>query len=107
MPMLSPGPAESWRLVVHLHREHLPAARVRRRVRRKEAHLLTWLHRALLHAPGNHVTDTLDLVDARHRQAHGRVGRADRRAGHVVQAVVEAVDVELLTSALRLDLDVA
>ena len=30
-----------------------------------------------------------------------------RRAGHVVEAVVEAVDVELLNAALRLDLDVA
>merc|ERR1719197_739905 len=94
-------------LVVHLHREHLAAARVRGRVRREEADLLTRLHRPLLHAPGNHVTDTLDLVDPRHRKAHGRVARADRRASHVVQAVVEAVDVELLAPALRLDLDVA
>merc|ERR1719281_765154 len=94
-------------LVVHLHREHLAAARVRRRVRREEADLLTRLHRALLHASGNDITDTLDLVDTRHRQAHGRVARAHRRPGHVVQAVVEAVDVELLHPALRLDLDVA
>merc|ERR1719371_43401 len=94
-------------LVVHLHREHLAAARVRGRVRREEANLLTRLHRPLLHTPGNHITDTLDLVDPRHRQAHGRVGRAHRRPGHVVQAVVEAVDVELLSSALRLNLDVA
>merc|ERR1719197_1923581 len=94
-------------LVVHLHRENLAAARVRSRVRREEADLLTGLHRSLLHASGNDVTDTLDLVDPRHRQAHGRVGRAHRRPGHVVQAVVEAVDVELLSSALRLNLDVA
>jgi elongation factor 1-alpha len=80
-------------LVVHLHREDLAAARVRGRVRREEADLLTRLHRALLHTPGNDITDTLDLVDTRHRQAHGRVARAHRRAGHVVQAVVEAVDV--------------
>merc|ERR1719359_2263863 len=93
-------------LVVHLHREHLAAARVRGRVRREEADLLTRLHRALLHTSGNDVTDTLDLVDTRHRQTHGRVSRANRRAGHVVQAVVEAVDVELLNPALRLDLDV-
>merc|ERR1719191_1133989 len=93
-------------LVVHLHREDLAAARVRGRVRREEADLLTRLHRALLHASGNHITDTLDLIDPRHRQAHGRVTRAHRRAGHVVQAVVEAVDVELLRAALRLDLDV-
>merc|ERR1719407_412416 len=93
-------------LVVHLHREDLAAARVRRRVRREEADLLTRLDRALLHTSGNHITDTLDLVDPRHRQAHGRVTRAHRRPGHVVQAVVEAVDVELLTAALRLDLDV-
>merc|ERR1719371_90356 len=94
-------------LVVHLHREHLAAARVRGRVRREEAHLLTRLHRALLDTSGNHISDTLDLVDPRHRQAHGRIGRAHRRPGHVVQAVVEAVDVELLTPTLRLDLDVA
>merc|ERR1719375_2552852 len=93
-------------LVVHLHREHLAAARVRGRVRREEANLLTRLHRALLHTSGNHITDTLDLVDPRHRQAHGRVSRAHRRPGHVVEAVVEAVDVELLSAALRLDLDV-
>merc|ERR1712224_740164 len=93
-------------LVVHLHREDLAAARVRGRVRREEADLLTRLHRALLHASGNDVTDTLDLVDTRHRQTHGRVSRAHRRAGHVVQTIVEAVDVELLNPALRLDLDV-
>merc|ERR1719333_2098357 len=93
-------------LVVHLHREHLAAARVRGRVRREEADLLTRLHRALLHASGNDVTDTLDLVDTRHRQTHGRVSRAHRRASHVVEAVVEAVDVELLSPALSLDLDV-
>merc|ERR1719197_2106557 len=93
-------------LVMHLHREHLAAARVRGRVRREEADLLTRLHGSLLHTSGNHITDTLDLVDPRHRQAHGRVSRAHRRAGHVVQAVVEAVDVELLGPALRLDLDV-
>merc|ERR1719214_416340 len=94
-------------LVVHLDREDLAAARVRGRVRREEADLLTRLHGPLLDAPGDHITDTLDLVDPRHRQAHGRVGRAHRRPGHVVQAVVEAVDVELLSSALRLNLDVA
>merc|ERR1719359_622599 len=94
-------------LVVHLHREHLAAARVRGRVRREEANLLARLHRTLLHTPGDDVTNTLDLVDTRHRQTHGRIARAHRRAGHVVQAVVEAVDVELLNSALRLDLDVA
>merc|ERR1719241_3557 len=94
-------------LVVHLHREHLSAARVRRRVRREEANLLTRLHRPLLHASGNDITDTLDLVDPRHRKAHGRVTRAHRRAGHVVKAVVQAVDVELLHPALGLDLDVA
>merc|ERR1719337_16373 len=43
-------------LVVHLHREHLAAARVRGRVRREEADLLTRLHRPLLHAAGNDVT---------------------------------------------------
>merc|ERR1719482_2535928 len=94
-------------LVVHLHREDLAAARVRGRVRREEADLLTRLHRPLLHTPGDDVTDTLDLVDPRHRQAHRGVTRAHRRPGHVVQAVVEAVDVELLNPALRLDLDVA
>merc|ERR1719409_1648759 len=51
-------------LVVHLHREYLAAARVRGRVRREEADLLTRLHRPLLHTAGNNVTDTLDLVDA-------------------------------------------
>merc|ERR1711998_185325 len=53
-------------LVVHLHREHLAHARRRGRVRREEHHLLTRLHDALLHAPGHHIADTLDLVDARH-----------------------------------------
>merc|ERR1719359_150741 len=93
-------------LVVHLHREDLAAARVRGRVRREEADLLARLHRSLLDTPGNHITDTLDLVDPRHRQTHGRVGRAHRRPGHFVQAVVEAVDVELLAPTLGLDLDV-
>merc|ERR1719281_1387021 len=93
-------------LVVHLDREDLAAARVRGRVRREEADLLARLHRSLLHTPGDDITDTLDLVDTRHREAHRRVTRAHRRAGHVVKAVVEAVDVELLRTALRLDLDV-
>merc|ERR1719408_742307 len=93
-------------LVVHLHREHLAAARVRRGVRRQEHDLLTRLHRALLDTPGDHVTDTLDLVDTRHRQAHGRLHRPHWRAGHLVENVEERVDVKLLLARLRLHLDV-
>merc|ERR1719352_810857 len=87
-------------LVVHLDGEDLAGAGRRRSVRRQEHHLLARLHEALLDTPGNHIADTLDLVDARHRQAHRRLRRADRRARHLVQHVVERVDVELLRALL-------
>merc|ERR1712093_91269 len=87
-------------LVVHLHREHLAAARVRRGVRRQEDDLLTRLHRALLDTPGDHVTDALDLVDAGHRQAHGRLARAHRRAGQIIEDLEKRVEVELLRARL-------
>merc|ERR1712060_903635 len=49
-------------LVVHLHGENFTSARIRSGVRRQENYLLARLHYALLHAPSEHIADTLDLV---------------------------------------------
>merc|ERR1712176_1109551 len=57
-------------LVVHLHREDLPGARVGRCVRGQENHFLARLHDTLLDTACEHIADTLDLVDARNRHPH-------------------------------------
>mmetsp|Transcript_29659 Transcript_29659/g.64907 ORF Transcript_29659/g.64907 Transcript_29659/m.64907 type:complete len:572 (-) Transcript_29659:33-1748(-) len=79
--------------VVHLNGEDLAAARVGGGVGRHEDDLLVGLDQALLDAAGEHVSDTLDLVDARNRQAHRRRLVAAGRRAHVVEAVIERVDV--------------
>merc|ERR550537_1661800 len=57
-------------LVVHLHSEHLASAWVGAGVSGQEDHLLTRLHLTLLNTAGQHITHTLDLVDARDGHAH-------------------------------------
>mmetsp|Transcript_16114 Transcript_16114/g.34287 ORF Transcript_16114/g.34287 Transcript_16114/m.34287 type:complete len:332 (+) Transcript_16114:985-1980(+) len=79
--------------VVHFDGEDLAAARVGGRVGRHKDHLLVGLDQALLDAAGKHVSDTLDLVNARNRQAHRRRLVAAGRRAHVIEAVVERVDV--------------
>mmetsp|Transcript_14645 Transcript_14645/g.39179 ORF Transcript_14645/g.39179 Transcript_14645/m.39179 type:complete len:521 (+) Transcript_14645:50-1612(+) len=87
-------------LVVHLHGEHLASARVRSGVRGQEHDLLARLHHALLHAPSEHIADTLDLVDARDRHAHWRAGGPLWHAAHHVKHIVDGVHVDGLLAVL-------
>mmetsp|Transcript_8291 Transcript_8291/g.10057 ORF Transcript_8291/g.10057 Transcript_8291/m.10057 type:complete len:316 (+) Transcript_8291:679-1626(+) len=82
--------------MVHLDRENLTSARIGSSVGRHEDNFLVGLDEALLNAASKHITNTLDLVDARDGHAHGRSLVAARRRAHVVEAVVEGVDVNLL-----------
>merc|ERR1711972_1183251 len=79
-------------LVVHLNSEHLSYARVRGRVRWQEHHLLPRLHDSLFHAPGQDISDTFDLVDARNWHAHWCVGGPLRHAAELVKNVIQRVD---------------
>merc|ERR1712176_1471130 len=87
-------------LVVHLHGEHLACARVRSGVRGQEYDLLAWLHHALLHAPGEHIADTLDLVDAGDRHAHWRAGGPLWHSAHNVENIIDGVHVDGLLAVL-------
>mmetsp|Transcript_44767 Transcript_44767/g.111447 ORF Transcript_44767/g.111447 Transcript_44767/m.111447 type:complete len:494 (-) Transcript_44767:32-1513(-) len=89
--------------VVHLDGEDLAAAVVGGGVGGHVDHLLVGLDETLLDTSRNHITDTLDLVDARDGHAHGRGLVAAGRRAKVVEAVVEGVDVHLLL----VDVDVA
>mmetsp|Transcript_8290 Transcript_8290/g.10053 ORF Transcript_8290/g.10053 Transcript_8290/m.10053 type:complete len:241 (+) Transcript_8290:679-1401(+) len=82
--------------MVHLDRENLTSARIGSSVGRHEDNFLVGLHETLLNTASKHITDTLDLVDARDGHAHGRRLVAARRRAHVVEAIVESVDVDLL-----------
>mmetsp|Transcript_81691 Transcript_81691/g.218669 ORF Transcript_81691/g.218669 Transcript_81691/m.218669 type:complete len:492 (+) Transcript_81691:45-1520(+) len=82
--------------VVHLHSEHLPRASVGRGVRGQKHDFLTRLHNPLLHSAGQHITDTLNLVDSRHRHPHRRLRGTDRNAAELVQSIVQGVHVDLL-----------
>mmetsp|Transcript_2663 Transcript_2663/g.8904 ORF Transcript_2663/g.8904 Transcript_2663/m.8904 type:complete len:295 (+) Transcript_2663:210-1094(+) len=82
--------------VVHLDGEYLARASVGRGVGGHEDHLLVGLHEALLDAARQHIADTLDLVDAGDGHAHRRGFVAAGRSAHVVEAVVQGVDVQLL-----------
>merc|ERR1711939_803144 len=84
--------------VVHLDGEDLARARVRCRVRWQEDDLLTWLHDALLDAAGEDIADTLDLVDARDWHAHWGADWALRDTAHLVEHVIDGVDVDGLTT---------
>merc|ERR1719223_2517920 len=93
-------------LVVHLDGEHLTGADVGGGVGGHEHNFLTGLHGTLLHAAGEHITDTLDLVDTGDGHAHRLVNVALRRAGHLVEHIVEGLHVELLLTADDGDNDV-
>merc|ERR1712146_572448 len=84
------------RLVVHFDGEHLAGARGRGGVGRQEDDFVVRLDGALLDTAGEHITDTLDLVDARERGAHRRIGLAARGLDHVLERVVQGLDVELV-----------
>merc|ERR1719188_2196283 len=87
-------------LVVHLHGKYLASARVRSGVRGQEHHLLARLHHALLHAPSEHIANTLDFVDARDRHAHWRAGGPLWHSAHHVKHIVDSVHVDGLLAIL-------
>ena len=81
-------------LVVHFDGDDLTQARVGGGVGRQEADFFVRLDDTLFDAAGQHITDTLDLVDTGDRQTHGSVLRARRHAAHVVVAVVQSINVD-------------
>merc|ERR1719424_166650 len=94
-------------LVVHLDGEDLTTAGVGSRVGWEEANFLTWLDATLLDTAGNNISDTLDLVDTGNWQAHGGLQWADWWAGHLVQSIVQAVEMEFFgASFLVRDLNI-
>mmetsp|Transcript_50553 Transcript_50553/g.140243 ORF Transcript_50553/g.140243 Transcript_50553/m.140243 type:complete len:428 (-) Transcript_50553:19-1302(-) len=89
-----PRVCEVHTLVVHLYSEHLAGTWVRSRVRWEEDHFLARLHHPLLDTPCEHVTDTLDLVDAGDGHAHGRADGPLWHAAQLVENVVDRVHVD-------------
>merc|ERR1719254_342521 len=87
-------------LVVHLDLEDLSGASVCGSVGRKEDNFLVWLDDTLFDTSGQDITDTLDLVDTGDRKTHRSIHRTFRNTAHVVQAVVEGVDVDSFGSNL-------
>jgi len=87
-------------LVMHFDGENLADASIGWGVGRHEDDFLTWLDDTLLDTSGQDITDTLDLVDSADRHTHWLVGVTLWWAGHVVEGIQQAVDVELLTVAL-------
>jgi len=83
-------------LVMHFDGEHLAAASVGGGVGRHEDDFFVALDDTLLDAAGQHITDTLDLVDTGDRHAHVLVDVTLWGAGHVVEALKQIVDVQLL-----------
>merc|ERR1719409_1769934 len=84
--------------VVHLDGENLASARVGGGVRWQEDDLLTWLHDALLDTAGEHITDTLDLVDARDWHAHWGADWALWDAAHLVEHIIDGINVDGLAT---------
>merc|ERR1712048_1276166 len=84
--------------MVHFHGEDLACARVRSCVSWQENHLLAWLHHTLLHTPREHITNTLDLVDARDWHPHWRAHWSLGHAAHLVQHVIQSVNVQFVAS---------
>jgi len=82
-------------LVMHLDGEHLAAASVGGGVGGHEDNFFVALDDTLLDAAGQHITDTLDLVDTGDGHAHVLVDVTGRGRAHVVEAVEQHVDVQL------------
>merc|ERR1711935_996329 len=74
-------------LMVHLHSEHLADARVGCGVGWEEDRLLARLHDALLDTASQHITDTLDLVDAGDWHAHWCTAWALRHLADVEEVI--------------------
>merc|ERR1719215_1204653 len=90
-------------LVVHLDGEHLAGARIGGSVGGEEDDLLTRLHETLLDTSGEHITDTLNLVDAGDWHPHWGAGWALWHAADLVEEIVQDLDHDLLTAGLDLD----
>ena len=93
-------------LVVHLDGEHLAGAWRSGGVRREENNLLVRLDDTLLDTAGEHITDTLDLVDAGNRRPHRRGLVPRRLEDHLLEAVEHGLDVEFAL-VRHLDVDTA
>ncbi len=89
--------------MVHLNSEDFADAWVGGGVCGEEDHLLSRLHNTLLDAAGKHISDALDLVDAGDRHPHGGADGALRHAAHLVQHVVDGVDMDGLGAHLNVD----
>merc|ERR1712072_1304106 len=77
------------RLVVHLDGEDLASAGSGGGVGGEEDNLITRADGALLHTASEHITDALDLVHARHGEAHAGVLVALGDLDEVVEGVLE------------------
>merc|ERR1712060_378056 len=85
-------------LVMHFDGEDLAAASVGGGVGRHEDNFFVAADDTLLDATGQHITDTLDLVDTGDRHAHVLVDVTLWGAGHVVEALEQNVDVQLVAA---------
>merc|ERR1711991_998823 len=90
------------RLVVHLDGEDLAGASGGGSVGGEEDNFISGLDGALLDTASEHISDTLDLEDTRDGGTHGLVGGALGNADHLLESILEAVNVD----GLAVDLDV-
>mmetsp|Transcript_32894 Transcript_32894/g.73903 ORF Transcript_32894/g.73903 Transcript_32894/m.73903 type:complete len:320 (-) Transcript_32894:22-981(-) len=90
---------------MHLNSEDLAFAWGTRSVSGHEDNILSGVDDTLLDTSSQHVTNTLDLVDARDGAAHGGIDVTLGRAGKVVEAVEEGLDLHLVRSSLDGNLD--
>jgi len=82
--------------VVHFNGEDFTDARLGGGRSGEEVNFLSRFDSTLFDTASDDVTDTLDLVDAGNRHTDRLVGRSRRDFNHVVEAVEESVDVQLL-----------
>jgi len=97
------GKSLGGRLVVHLNGEDLAEARLGSGVSGEEDALVTGADLTLLDTAGDHISDTLNLVDTRDGHAQRLLDRALGDLDHVLEAVEEGVAVD----GLLLGLDVS
>mmetsp|Transcript_109503 Transcript_109503/g.339918 ORF Transcript_109503/g.339918 Transcript_109503/m.339918 type:complete len:261 (+) Transcript_109503:586-1368(+) len=80
--------------MVHFDGEHLAGAGIGCGVCRQKHNLLTWLHDTLFHTASKHITNTLNLVNARNGHAHWRADRPLRHPAELVKHVINRVDMD-------------
>ena len=81
-------------LVMHLNGEHLTDARVGAGVGGKEDNFFVGLDDTLFDTASQDIADTLDLVDGRDGGSHGSRRRTFGDTAHLLEAVVQGVDVD-------------